>query len=87
MQILSWVVIILCPVQQGDFVNISYDKSHSPNFPFAIFAEGRIPLNSLPYQLQTSLLIASEDGRQSCIFTTEAHLSEDAQDQAVCSFS
>lgn len=40
-------MIIPCPVQQGDFVNISYDKSHSPNFPLAIFAKGHIPPNSL----------------------------------------
>lgn len=84
---LSWVAIILCPVQQGGFVNISHDKSHSPNFPLDIFEEDRIPPNGLPYQLWTGLLIATEDGRQSCIFTAEAHLSEDAQDQAICSFS
>lgn len=84
---LNWVAIILCPVQQGGFVNISHDKSHSPNFPLDIFEEDRIPPNGLPYQLWTSLLIATEDGRQSCIFTAEAHLSEDAQDQAICSFS
>lgn len=81
------VVIILCPVQQGGFVNISYDKSPSPNFPLDIFGEDRIPPNGLPYQLRTSLLIATEDSHPSCIFTAEAHLSEDAQDQAICSFS